>query len=466
MHNNLLIKQNNYKKILSILFFILLFIIFVAKWPVTTTHIDNYNYMILLFAETFFSAFIIRILFRKDFYFFEPITIITALSFLIFVIRPLIDIQNGEMICFGVDVRSGCIKTTLIVMISYLIFYTFYYSKKNKKTYRHIINHKLSKINKNKLVLVSKIIWFVCFVLIIIYFVLSGKGVSSIFTFKFEENYSNTSNNVAFLTNFAYSMFIPVIIILFYGNNRLTAITMYVLTLLVFLALSFRFPIVILMVAPIVYKYIKKRETPSISLIILGLAALLLMAAMVGFLRVGMRFGKETDWSSFDIRDITYVFDSDLTVYKPIYRIVKLWPSQYSYYFGKEMILQTIFLIIPRAIWPLKPEPIAREIILLSLNERAVVSGQAYAVIGQFYVEFGIIGCLIICSLAGFFCGKLKDFYSSNNILIMILYSVLWPTLMQLFIRNYVPSAVFLILFEILPLIFLNLSIKKCDNIS
>ena len=127
-------------------------------------------------------------------------------------------------------------------------------------------------------------------------------------------------------------------------------------------------------------------------------------------------------------------------------------PEKHPYTYGATMIVYTLVLIIPRAIWPGKPIPMMKEVVEAVQGATVLKAGAAFPNLGEFYMEFGAIGCVVCMWIFGVLSRKLKILYEDpDNTNDVILYCTLLPAYMQLIARGYTPSNVYLILFLALP---------------
>ena len=147
----------------------------------------------------------------------------------------------------------------------------------------------------------------------------------------------------------------------------------------------------------------------------------------------------EAIWGNFDI-------------YKTYYGVVSRIPSQMDYTLGQQMILYTLAIFVPRAIWPNKPQPIIRQVIAVSVNNYAAVAGSAYPALGEWYHEFGVLGCVVIAFISGRLLKRLWNLSNENSIISLMLFSIVLPSLLQVCIRGYTPTNFWMILTMVLPL--------------
>lgn len=452
-------KLKKLKKISIALVFLSICILIIYNIPYNNININNYIFISLVFI--ILGSIVTVLSIKFNIFIFEPFVLITVVYFSIFIFRPLMDIVNNDTLSSGVDVMGGCIKTTLIFTISYLMFIVGYCTKNNikcKKLTKNKCNDRniIKEIDKKKLLLASYVIWIICFGISLIYLILTGKSISYIFSLGNSGQMNSIESDIGFIGNISYSIILPWLYIFIHSKKYILKITISYLTLIIFLATGFRFPIVVIMLSPIVYYYCKKKKNPSLIIITSVLLGLLLMAGAVGFMRVGIRHGTGINWSEFNIEDILAVFDSDLTIYKPFYAIVENYPKNYQFYYGYEMILATLTMFIPRFIWPNKPITISATVITNIINLQASLNAQAYPSIASVYLEFGAIGCIVVMFIIGMICSALKKMYLEGDEFSLVLYAVILPAILQLLIRNHIPSLVYFIIFLCIPNIFIK----------
>lgn len=157
------------------------------------------------------------------------------------------------------------------------------------------------------------------------------------------------------------------------------------------------------------------------------------------------------------------VFDSDFCTFKAYYGVVEAFPQKMNYTYGKQMLLYTAVMMIPRALWKGKPYPPTREVATAAMNAVAAKSGMAFPNIGEFYFEFGPIGVMVWMFIFGILCSKLKDLLKkANDVEDFIIYSVTFLALVQIIGRGYMPSNFYLLIFLNLPTFLLELNRRVC----
>ncbi|MDZ5473314.1 O-antigen polymerase [Bacillus sp. 31A1R] len=400
---------------------------------------------------------------------FEPIIFVTFLYLMIFSIIPIINIIKGDTLFFGKDIMGGAKKATWIFVTSYIAFLVGYYFKKNTPKMKENIDKKsIGRISydESKITLISLIFWIIFFLLSLIDLIISGKNILYILTIGTLGDIDSSRKIDAptgFVSMFGYSM-IPIWMYIFaYSKNSFLKKVLYVLTLIVFIVIGFRFVIVILIMAPIIYYYIKNKKTPNIILLIFLGVIMMFMIGLIGFMRGDVRYGNETQWDSFNFDFVMDAVIGNFNLYQPFYGMVEVIPDQLGYSFGAQIFVYTIIMFIPRAIWPNKPYSNLDEVLAKSVTPYASDAGIAFPNIGEFYLEFGIVGCIVFMFFFGKLCGWAKILYQGKNTSVhsLIAYSIFLPSLMQLIIRGYTPSNFYLMVFLLLPIIIIESLTKK-----
>lgn len=433
-----------------------LFIIY--KFPFNSSNENQLNYSMIAFSYFVVSGLLISTFAIRTVSIFEPLLITTIIYLMLFSITPLINIINNDNLWFGVDVMEGCIKATSIYIISYVFLWIGYNC--NIKLKRNI-NKKIKKIyeyeDKKRILNIAIIIWGACFLLSICYFLLSGMNLTYIFTLGGAGEISNNGGSaIEFISMFSYSLIPTFMYIYIYGKNKLFKSVLFLLSLLVYLLRGFRFIIVILVIAPIVYKYIKSNTKPKANKIVLLGIVMILGIGVIGFIRDAIRFDGNISWSNLSIDFIVNAIKENFDIYKTFYGGVVAIPTLHNYTMGSQ-ILYTFTMFIPKIIWSNKPMPQVQELIALSINEVGSKSGTAWPNLGEFYTEFGVLGCIILMFIFGVLLSKSKKLtYDLNNDHKLIAYSIILPSILQLVIRGYTPSNFYLMVFLIMPIIFIK----------
>ena len=181
----------------------------------------------------------------------------------------------------------------------------------------------------------------------------------------------------------------------------------------------------------------------------------MIMSAVVGSLRNDIRAGIGVTGSALSQVTPDYMiqlFTENFEIFKAYYGIVEHIPSVMGYTWGKQIFIYTLVMMIPRFIWPGKPQPPLRDVVRVSICPYAVRAGTMYPYIGEYYHEFGLLGVILGCVLLGYFCKWLARYKEIRNIHAMVLFSTVYPLLLQILIRGYTPSNFYMLLFVVIPI--------------
>ena len=204
--------------------------------------------------------------------------------------------------------------------------------------------------------------------------------------------------------------------------------------------------------------FVKDKKKPKLkSILVISILAVLVMGIMQ-FIRGALREGTSVDWSAFDTSIFIDSIKGNCDIYKTFYGMAVTVPNELEYQYGMASIVSVITMIIPRKIWPGKPiSPIITNLHMFC-GELAAKSGYAMPNISEYYLDFGVIGCIVMLFIFGQVLQKLKDLYryKSYDRHGLILYSVMFPALLQVMLRGYSPSYMYLLFFYSFPVIIMK----------
>ena len=132
--------------------------------------------------------------------------------------------------------------------------------------------------------------------------------------------------------------------------------------------------------------------------------------------------------------------------------MVHVIPENFNYVGIRQIVIGTIVMMIPRAIWPGKISSYGGEGLRVLIGNN-IAAGQAYPTLGEYYYAFGTLGVIIFMAIFGMWNRRLKYKYkNSNNKLDIIYFAVMLGCCLQLMIRGYFPSNFWYLLFAVLPI--------------
>lgn len=428
---------------------------FIWNMPADLANTERAAYITLLAALMLYSIIIMCIIIKYNVDMFEPITLVSLLYFAIMLFAPLLCLVRHDTALFGVEVFGGCIKGTLVFLVSYISFVFMYYRSRKQI----FVNCKLLQFENqaNSIVGIMLTLWLLCLFITLIYDISIGR--SPLYLLSFGRlgvvNSEMAESSLQIFINFSYCTLGCWMYLERYWNNRVLVWILYIVTLSLFITRGFRFIVVIALIAPIVRHFLRNGKRPSIIIVVTFLMVLLIALGMFGNIRNSLRTGQEITNTTTVSEAIDDIFSSDFTIFKSYYAIVEACPQRVNYQYGKQIFLYTATMAIPRALWPGKPLPAYREVLSSAVSPYAVIAGMAFPNIGEYYFEFGAIGCIVLMGIFGRLCGKLRNNIDNITETGMISYSILLMALIQVVARGYTPSVFYLILFLSLPQILI-----------
>jgi oligosaccharide repeat unit polymerase len=192
------------------------------------------------------------------------------------------------------------------------------------------------------------------------------------------------------------------------------------------------------MMAPVVYYYMTRRKRPGIVGISVAAIVTILMVTIIGGTRGATRSGGDISQQDIAVAQSGNNFTNDLRIYPPFYRMLDVFPTDYDYIWGTSY-LYVFISPIPRALWAEKPDAPVRSVLRVIVGENAVTQGLAYPNLGEFYVNFGVVGEIIGMFIFGFLLRRAWQFIQRNahDPWALMLYTMLLPFLVQIVSRGY-----------------------------
>ena len=96
-----------------------------------------------------------------------------------------------------------------------------------------------------------------------------------------------------------------------------------------------------------------------------------------------------------------------------------------------------------------------------------MINGVAYPNLGEYYVEFGVVGIIVCMFILGLFCRYARNLYVKRQglSLSLVLYSLVYGALFQIIIRGYMPQNFTMMLFLLAPVILIAIVNKRSSRI-
>lgn len=230
-----------------------------------------------------------------------------------------------------------------------------------------------------------------------------------------------------------------------------------------------RWLIIVVILSPIVLYYLRNKKSPPIWLTsILGCILFFLNGAMQYMRYYATTSILNVDWSGLNFSELWKGISGNFDLYKTLYAAVLYFPYYHPHTLGEQMIYLTAVTCIPRSLWPEKPISIFEQLKGQFMGQGSIDGAWAYAQLTEFYIEFGIIGTLFLFGLFAKLCLWLKKkAIIPRTYHDLVIASFMFPMLMQLVIRGYLPInfwALFFMTIPILCIIKINRYLNKNGN--
>lgn len=389
---------------------------------------------------------------------FEPLYFFAGTIALVFYIAPMAWITRGQVAYQGMTVMHMLPLATLYVNLGFIAFYMGYAGKTNVK----LGNNGCKKIKGLRLVNVAWLFLIVSMLCALLYDRSQGIGISDILSYfsaiKGKGDVELTSSFYNFLNLFHNSMVSSYLVILFLQKKKgIFTYGIGVFVALMLLVSGSRYRLLIFLVAPLIVYYLNKRKRPSTRSIVIAVIGMFLVTSVVGLTRTAFKTGGVVE--NISLNTMIEAFSYNIDVFFPFYRIIDYMPQNLGYRFGMSY-LEIILQFIPSAIWPNKPAT-TMSIVMNAAFGRLASGGPSYTIFGEHYVEFGIVGIVLVL----FFIGKeLKYLWNNiqkkNSVIYNVEYAILFVYILQLVTRGHTASKVFELLFFCGPFLIF----KRCGK--
>lgn len=393
---------------------------------------------------------------------FEPIYFITIIYAAMYFVAPIYDILTGEYYWFGYDLFQYGVKSTIIALIGYIAFYIaytkrLYYGKYSLNGYA---NAGKNIVVKKHLVIYILLMYLVCFAGNAYYLIHSGYTnmlyILSLGLIGDQSTPATVYSNIGFISMLSYSL--PTVVLLYweFGSNRLLKILLFVPMLIMQVTRGFRFFVIQIFITFICYFYLRHNKKLKIGKMLLIVMLAMVFVLLMTMFRVSIRSGEGMALSSINTDIIKKAFNSafldNLRIYQNFYGMIPVIPETYNYVWGRQIIIGTIVMMVPRRIWPQKISSYGGEG-LKTLIGAGIASGQAYPTLGEYYYAAGVFGVILLMGIYGSWAKAAKTKYmTTKNPLDIITFSVLLGCNLQLMIRGYFPSNFWYIVFALFPI--------------
>ena len=438
----------------------------------STTGEEAECFMALTLQGLYFGLAILLRHLRRPVYIFEPYTMVTLIYVLVYHVAPVFQFSAGDSARYGVDAMPQTLEAVLLVIVGHVAFTLAYGSSPIKESNKERFSFYHEPANKELMVKASYALFAVSLTLYLVYAISCGYSITYILSggLAGSQSASLDESSLSFLSYTRYACVGAWAVAFAYGKNMILKIISYVVLIAILFFSGTRAAILLPLLAPIVIVYIQKGKAPSLATFGGAVGLLVLLFAIMQVARVGIRSGMGMDLGTGGLASIFEPFYAEIDDFKVFYSLLPLFPDKVNYLYGSQMILGSLTILVPRAIWPGKPDPQIHEIINTLYGYRAMLNGVAYPNLGEYYVEFGIVGIIVCMFILGLACRYARNLYVKRDglSLSLVLYSLIYGALFQIIIRGYMPQNFTMMLFLLAPVVFIAIlnkrSLRKLDR--
>ncbi len=249
------------------------------------------------------------------------------------------------------------------------------------------------------------------------------------------------------------------------GNNYYISFLWMIVNIIFYVALGFRYRIVILGLSVFLVYFFKKKKKPPIKII--SLAAVLLIF-ISGFLGLTRRYSEGLNLSELQGRGVNDVLSAAFQETEPFYSSSAVIANAEANddYIGMEPIFNLVSAPIPRGIWPDKPS--GRYIFDRLDDIYTVIGAQGSTVLNfvEYFLMYGWPSLIIISYGFGYFSRNIWDWFLNdykNNFRVTVYY-LFYTLIYYLISRGYIGLSFNIISATFLPLILLRLILSRIKN--
>jgi oligosaccharide repeat unit polymerase len=393
---------------------------------------------------------------------FDPTMILAASYFLYFVYAPMRNLLAGRDYFFGKLVMPLLPAGSLYLAVGIVSMWIGYYSSNAARRVARFLPS--PPTSRRGAVPYAWVVVAVALVAFNAYAHMAGLSWTRLLTLGQFGNATTALSGEAPLGGSAFSNYLYgtldwltsalMLLYAFARRGRKWLTVAFVALFLVYTTIGFRIRVVVLILAPIVYYYLKAKRRPTVLKVMALAGAMMLLIGAIGLLRGSFRPGERVDAGNVTIASSSQTFASDLDIYQGYLAIIDAFPRDHQYLWGSSF---TYLFIqpIPRSLWPEKPDAPVLAILDAILGVDAITAGVAYPNAGEYYANFGAAGLVAGMWLFGFLVRALYEYIRehADNEWALVVYAVTLPFLVQVISRGYFVQIVQEAAFLLLPLV-------------
>ena len=391
---------------------------------------------------------------------FEPFTMVTVVYTLTLFVAPVIEFGLGSVSRFGIDVSGNTLFATFAATLGYIAFFAGYELYHPAPPRRNASRRGADRGNSELVSKVALVLWLLAYALCLYNYLKRGYGLSYILTAGFGGDAAGDvgEDSLAFLAYAKYALVGCWMCLFAHSSNKPVLVLTYVLSAGMLLFGGSRSSLLLILIAPLAYHYIRAGREPRVRSVLLAVFALVFVFAAIQVARNGVKLGNGFSLAGYSLSEMFTPYLNEVEGFKIYYALFDVFPEKMGHLLGSQMFGYTLVMLIPRAIWPGKPDAVIHEIVCQAMGLQALQSGNSYPFIGELFVEFGIIGCFVGMLLFGLLCKKLGQlrFCDGDDKFRLIAYCLLYPALFQFMIRGYFPSNCMMLIFLLVPVLLVD----------
>lgn len=328
-----------------------------AEAVTAASSLEAESFAALTLQGLYFSLAILLRHMRRPISLFEPYTMVTLVYVLVYHVAPVFQFSAGNTARYGVDAMPQTVEAVILVIVGHFFFTLAYGFVGRKKAEGVLPSMYREPMDKRRLAKIAYIVFAVCYALAVYYQIGRGFSLTYIMSGGLTGEQSGTvsESSLMFLSYFMYACVGAWAIAFAYGQNRAAKITTFVMLFAIVFFSGTRAAILVPILVPIVIHYIQKGKAPSLASLGIAAGLLVLLFAVMQVARGGVAAGTGLDIGGSTLDDLFGPFYAEIDDFKVFYSILGVVPERHGFLCGSQMILYSLVLLVPRAIWPGKP---------------------------------------------------------------------------------------------------------------
>jgi oligosaccharide repeat unit polymerase len=375
----------------------------------------------------------------------EPVYLAAVAYFLYFVFAPASDLLAGEKYFFGKLVTPLVPRGSAFLAVGIVAMWAGYYARGIGRRIARAIPGPSNR--PDGAVAYACVLGLVALVLFGTYIQIAGLSWLRFLSLgQVHHALSSSDGSLGSenpFQNYFYSTvdWLTVAFMLLYAfsrRGRVWLLPIFACLLLIYTTIGFRYRVLILVMAPVVYWYLAGRRRPGVVVMVTAALCCIGMIGIIGNTRRAFRTGSDVETDQLSLESTGESFTRSLDIYQPYLAIVDAFPDRRQFLWGSSFAYLLV-QPIPRRLWPDKPEAPIKRIDRMILNDVAAKSGVAYPNVGEFYVNFGVLGIAVGMWLFGISMRILYEYLRKHedNDWARIAYALALPFLVQVISRGY-----------------------------